>query len=111
MQPTNAHDEVTIHLAKLGAMYVYVFEYRITHGYMHLALTGSSFHDRRADVYLGDCSFIHGPTEGGPWTLEVMESIDDAGHPMLEFRSTCGSFLVHCLRASISLLREARSAE
>lgn len=103
MQPTNDHDEIAVQLAKLGAVYLYVFEYRITHGYMHLALTGSTFHDRLADLYLGDCSFIQGPTQGGPWTLTVIESLDDAGHAMLELRSTCRNFVVHCLRASVTL--------
>lgn len=103
MQPTSLPEQVASALADLGPVYVYIFEYRITHGYMHLALTGTSYHDRLADLYLGDCSFISGPTQGGPWKMVLKQATDNEGHPVLVLRSGSDSFIVHCQRASITL--------
>ncbi len=59
-------------LRGLGEVWVYLSEYRLTHGYLHVLLTDRQF-ARLADLYLADCLHICGPTSGGPWQCRLTE--------------------------------------
>lgn len=64
----NAARQLADQLAGLGPAWVYLYEYRITHAYLHITVRDKSF-SRLADLYLTDCISICGPTSGGPWHL------------------------------------------
>lgn len=63
----------TEELSRLGAVYVYLVEYRLTHSYMHLLLTGENFREVKAHLHLIGCSFICGKTLAGPLLVTVTE--------------------------------------
>jgi hypothetical protein len=65
-------------LEGLGEVWIYLSEYRITHGHLHLLVTDKNF-SRLADVYFSDCLYISGPTSGGPWKVSVAEEAGDDG--------------------------------
>jgi hypothetical protein len=76
MSSTMTPREVDALLQGLGAVWVHLAEYRMTHGHLHLLLTNEHFQPL-ADVYLSDCIHIAGPTSGGPWTCSLCEERTD----------------------------------
>jgi hypothetical protein len=82
-------------LAGLGLVWVHLAEYRITHGYVHVLLTTQGF-SALANVYLANCSFICGPTSGGPWSVGVTEDGNERGLVL-----TAGELVVRALRVQV----------
>ena len=84
-------------LRKLGRSYFQISEFRITHGYLHLLVTNSSF-KRLIDIYLGDCFYLCGPTSGGPWEATLRERVV-GGKRDLVLSIGDGTMVMHALRA------------
>jgi hypothetical protein len=87
-------------LESLGEVWVHFYEYRITHGYLHLIFTDHRF-QKKADVYMVDCNFISGPTSGGPWVVSV-SYMEQNGETIVEL-SAGGELLIRALRVEIDI--------
>lgn len=97
MDPAKTLHDVAAGLAQIGPVYVYINEYRLTHRYLHLRLTGNGYHDHIGDLYLSDCFHICGPTDGGPWDLVVRE-VKVNGDKCIVLSDGTGDFSAQCLR-------------
>src|SRR5688500_14436038 len=87
-------------LESLGAVWVRISEYRMTHGYMHLLITDAAF-TKLADMYFTDCFLICGPTSGGPWRLNLSTG-KEGGDPIVILSAGEGAFVVKALRVQAS---------
>lgn len=85
-------------LRSLGAAYLQIQEYRMTHGYLHLLLTDRDF-TRLADLYLSDCYFISGPTSGGPYRL-MLEQRHDDGQEAVFVSTEPAAFMAKALKVA-----------
>jgi hypothetical protein len=85
----------------LGSVWVYLNEYRLTHGYLHLLITDEHF-KRRADLYLTDCLHICGPTSGGPWRLRL-EAHPSGAQSVLTLSTSDDLFVVKAIRAQLTI--------
>lgn len=92
-------DKICCGLRALGHVWIHLNEYRITHGYLHLLVTGREFRPKLADVYFSDCATICGPTSGGPWEIDTSLAKLDEGS-IVVMRAGGGDFVVRALRVS-----------
>jgi hypothetical protein len=88
-------------LSRLGDVWIYLAELRLTHGYLHLLVTTREF-QKLADVYLTDCISIHGPTSGGPWRIQVV-AVAAEGQDEVILRSEDGSLSIRAVRIRAQL--------
>lgn len=90
-------------LTGLGPVYLYLAEYRMTHGYLHLRLTREGFHDVKAHLYLVDCDYISGTTLVGPCKVSLrMEREENQDVLVLSAEPNVrGGFTAKGLRISI----------
>jgi hypothetical protein len=94
--------EADARLVRLGPTVVYLFEYRITHGYLHLRLTGASYHSVLGDLHLIGVSSISGPTVVPTDGLRVAR-VSEAGSTSLVVSDADGRWMVNCERVALSL--------
>jgi hypothetical protein len=59
-------------LDSLGEVWVYLNQYHITHGRLHVLVSDSHF-VKLVDVLFSDCLSIHGPTSVGPVRVRIHE--------------------------------------
>jgi len=96
---------MSAYLEGLGAVHLYLVEYRMTHGYARVLLTAPTGFTKLAHVYLRDCHFIAGPTSGGPWTCSLRAGNDDEAPSPFVFEA--GPFQIKALNVQV----EAASAK
>jgi hypothetical protein len=75
---TTEIEQIDSLLQGCGNVHVQFSEFKATHGYLHILLTGEGF-QRKGDIYLTDCEFISGPTAGGPWVVRLRARADGEG--------------------------------
>jgi hypothetical protein len=71
--------DVSKFLETLGEVWVFFEKYQITHGYLNLHLGRDGFRPKVATIHLIGCSYVCGPTTGGPWRLQVEEEAGPEG--------------------------------
>jgi hypothetical protein len=63
-------EELNRILTSPGAVQMQIQEYRSTHGYLAIVLTDGD--NRQCGLlYMSDCSYICGPTSGGPFSWSI----------------------------------------
>jgi hypothetical protein len=91
--------ELDDYLTKLEFVHLYIKEFRITHSYLHLLITGERFHDVKCNIYMTDCTYISGPPQGGPWRLRASEL--HGGNRIIEISEYERRFFVRALRVQL----------
>jgi hypothetical protein len=88
-------------LSELGSVFLTVREYQLTHSRLHIWLTKRDIHNRIADIHMGDCLYISGPLQGGPWQLRATEVVVD-NQKAIKISETTGLFTVTGLRVRVT---------
>jgi hypothetical protein len=92
-------DSVRELLAEHEKWHVWMLDFGLTHAFMRLVLhTGS--HLQHTLLHCSGCLRFEGDIQGGPYELEVRESVW-CGHSAFELRDTAGAFRVVCSRIAI----------
>jgi hypothetical protein len=89
-------EDIRAMLEGIGKVWLYLSEYRITHGYLHILVTDGNF-SGLADLYLTDTFYINGSTSGGPWNVSVTEEVRD-GDKCVVLLAEGGALTVRALR-------------
>jgi hypothetical protein len=79
--------------------HLWVIEYGITHSFMRLALHDGSF-PKHHRLECGDCVYLAGPLQGGPYVLEV-DVAEEEGRTLIELRSSDRQMRLVCGRMRI----------
>src|SRR5687768_6938157 len=102
---TESFDEIRGSLRSFGRVWIYLGEYRVAHGYLHVIITRESFRSRLANLYFADSGHIYGPTSGGPWTVAVEEEIIGEQREVV-FNAGNGILTIRALRIRAEWLQE-----
>jgi hypothetical protein len=97
-------DAISKALESLGEVWLYLSEYRLTHGHLHLLVTDRNF-SKLADVYLSDCTHICGPTSGGPWNVSARHEMEGDARCVVLFTQD-GALTIRALRIHIERVLE-----
>jgi hypothetical protein len=93
--------DVEKELERMGPVWVYVEDYRLTHGRLTLRLTDKAFHSVRGRIVMTECIHISGPTLCGPVRLSIVQ-IEEDGDRIVRLATENDQLVVKALRASFA---------
>ena len=102
---SHSTSDIAALLSERGHLYVLIKEYGATHGYLLLALHDGSY-PRAIELGCRDCTYISGPTHGGPYRWHVTTEELSESEEVITLSGNAGEFVVKCGAIKIERVRD-----